>query len=120
VSPAQHLVTFAATAALSVVAALIVHVVGYLLLFYGAVAGASLGKIVMRITHGKRGAPLALTAIGGALVGALLPAAVSYLLWFHQAHTAMPGAVVLSLAVADPFLWLYLLLVIPALWYWIR
>lgn len=139
VGPLQFLATFAAMAVLSAIGAALIGVIGLFVIFFAPVAGTFLGKIVTSVTHGKRGTPLAVVASLGAAFGALAPrlGAALFLLYisslsmrqYHQVGATAHGAhlpvsqltpLMAMAPLMDPFLWIYLVLVIPAIWYWIK
>jgi len=118
VSLPQYLLTFLAAVVLSIVGASLVAIIGFLILFYAPVVGTLLGKAVIYVTRGKRGVPLAIVASAGAVLGVLLRLGFT---WMSVANVNAPqGAVVAVLLGQAPYLLLYICLVIPALWWWIR
>jgi hypothetical protein len=125
---AGHLIlTFVASAILSIIGVTILQSVGFFLLFFAPVIGTVLGKVITAITRGKRGPVLASVATAGAIVGAAVPIALQ-LMARRAALASLPPE-----AIPDPsyalfsgiwmpiaYVLLYLVLIIPAIWYWIK
>jgi hypothetical protein len=111
VSPLQLLLTFVVTALLGGFGALLVGRLGLLLLLFSPGVGTLLAKVVTRLTQGKRGVPLAVTAAAGVVVGAAAPLIASSLNF---------GAVSPMLLVGVGSVLLYVILVISSMWYWLK
>ncbi len=105
---------------LSALGAFIFQNAGFVILFYAVFASAALGKITSAITRGKRGVPLAVIVSAGAVLGALFPAAIVYLFIHANVPHGTAGMFNGLIMFENPFLWLYIILVVPALWHWIR
>ena len=127
VSPLQYLTTFVAAVVLNIVGAVLIPFVGVLILFYAPVVGTLLGKTITLVTRGKRGIPLAVVASLGAVLGAMIPFGATWLSVLALSsipQSGPPGT--LSPAVMPvpwyqmAYLLVYLALVIPALWWWIK
>ena len=110
VGPGHLILTFIASAILSVIGVLILQSIGLFLLFFAPVIGTVLGKVIIGITRGKRGPVLASVASAGSIVGAAAPILMLGLSTGFGAGLLFPAGYVL----------LYLAIVIPALWYWIK
>ena len=126
VSPLQFALTFVASAILSMVGVTLLRAVGIFLLFFAPVIGTALGKIISAVTRGKRGVPLATVASLGAALGALAPVALRWLA-LSQAPPMpdlppgyMPDMSAALLLPELGYVLIYLALVIPAIWYWIK
>ena len=127
VSPVQFALTFVASAILSVVGVTLLQAVGFFLLFFAPVIGTLLSKIINMITRGKRGPALATVASLGAALGGLVPVALQWLI-FSQVPPDMPpgmppdpaSSISLALLPQLGYVLIYLALVIPAIWYWIK
>jgi len=124
VSPLNLLTTFAATAVLGAVGAVVVRSVGLLVLFYAAIVGPLLGRVVTSITRGKRGPKIAVTASAGIIVGTLASAGaiplILALVLPHRPGTGLPESFTLVAAFADPFLWIYIALAVSGVWWWLK
>jgi hypothetical protein len=118
VSLPQYVMTFLAAIVLSAIGASLIAVVGFLILFYAPVAGTMLGKAVVFVTRGKRGVPLAVVASAGAVLGVLLR--LGFTLLSLNGPNTPPGAAVPVLLGQAPYLLVYICLIIPALWWWIK
>jgi len=124
VSPLHYILTFIAASLFSVVGSALIGAVGLFILFFAPVVGTLLGKAVTFVTRGKRGTMLAVVASVGAALGALVPLGLT---WLSVASAApLPGqdggqaVLALSLLPQLGYVLVYLALVIPSLWYWIR
>ena len=126
VSPLQFVLTFVASAILSVVGVTMLRAVGIFLLFFAPVIGTLLSKAITTITRGKRGAPLATVASLGATLGGLVPVALHWLALSQSPPVPdlppgyMPDMSVTLLLPELGYVLIYLALVIPAIWYWIK
>ena len=123
VSPLQFVLTFVASAVLSIIGVTMLHAVGFFLLFFAPIIGTGLSSVIKAITRGKRGAVLASVASLGAALGALTPVFLRWLA-FSQAPAGMPPDAVsgMSFMLLSQlgYALIYLALVIPAIWYWIK
>lgn len=127
---AGHLIlTFLAAAIFSIIAVPIIQRAGFYLLFFAPVIGTVLGKGIVFVTRGKRGPVLAWAATAGAILGALIGALpeLLVLLSLSQVQGQMaPGSaasamqVQMSMISELAYAVIYLAIVIPALWYWIK
>lgn len=79
--------------------------IGLFTIFYASAVGTLAGKVIVRATGGKRGIKLAVVAVAGLVLGALL-------------LTLGEGGGLLGLA--DVWLWLFIGLSAAGAWYWIR
>ena len=114
VSALQFVTTFFAVAFASAIGVVLIRIVGLLLVFFAPVIGTLFGKSIVRLTRGKRGIPLAFTASLGAVAGALLPSLETILTVVNNPASAPFFLPQLGWAL------LYLLLVIPSLWWWLK
>ena len=100
----QFAMAFGAAAVMGVVGAVLVDMLGTLALFalfYAPAIGPILGKLVTRITKGKRGPLLAGATGAGIAAGAL-------------------GLGVVTGALFNPFLWLMIVIAIVSAWLFLR
>ncbi len=120
VSPLQFVLTFIASAVLSVIGVAMLHAVGFFILFFAPIIGTGLSSVIKAITRGKRGPALASVASLGAALGALMPVTLQWLSYSQM--RLMPGAPDMSLMLLAQlgYVLIYLALVIPAIWYWIK
>lgn len=128
IAPQQYALAVATAVILGSLAGWIVRwpVLGFFTLFYAPAAGTLIGKAVSWVTKGKRGTGLAVIAAGGVVLGALVP--IDGFLQFMTllaARNAGPNfgpAVFAPLAKAalNPFVWLYLFLALPGVWWWLK
>ena len=117
------LLTFFAAAIFSVIAVPIMQRVGIFLLFFAPLIGTFLGKGIVAVTRGKRGPILAWAATIGAILGSLvtlLPLVFVLLLTAQGQAPDMGGAAQTALLTDIGYTLIYLAIVIPALWYWIK
>ncbi|MBV9864106.1 MAG: hypothetical protein JO316_02030 [Abitibacteriaceae bacterium] len=132
VTPVQYATAFLAALVLGGIGAVLARAVGGMslwLLLYAPVIGPFLGKIVTTLTRGKRGPKLATVVSAGMICGAVLSAASVGLIAL-AALSRVPAAkappvgsmvgVLLLTSLADPFLWLYLVLAIAGVWWWLK
>jgi len=122
VSPLQYLATFVAAVVLNSVGAILVPFVGFLILFYAPVVGALLGKAITFVTRGKRGTALAVVASLGTVLGTLIPFGFT---WLSRSSPGAPPSTLSPEITPVPwyqmaYLTVYLALVIPSVWWWIR
>jgi hypothetical protein len=102
ISPVQFAITAIVSVVLGTIGAVIVSrlpLIGIFVLLYAPAAGTLIGKVVSAATRGKRGTSLAVVASAGVVIGAVIP------------------------LLADPFnifLWLYLILAVPGVWWWLK
>ncbi len=125
-----HLVlTFLASSIFSVIAVPIIQRAGLYLLFFAPIIGSVLGKGIVVVTRGKRGPMLSWAATLGAILGTLVGAfpQILQLILFSQMQGQLPdgaGASAMQYQmsmIADlGYALIYLVIVIPALWYWIK
>jgi hypothetical protein len=114
VSPLHLIGTFMASAVLGVIGAALVSRIGFFLLFLAPLVAGALGKIVNFITRGKRGTPLAVSASLGALLGAIVPLGAQW------AMIGGGGPAAYAFFIDAAFVLVFIAIVIPALWYWIK
>ena len=124
VSPLQYVMTFAVALVLGLFCGWLLQGLRFFALFLAPVAGTIVGKAITGITRGKRGTPLATLASVGTVLGTLIP---FWMLWGDVIIAAnRPGAEAAVLALAPAMLLqllilvVFLLFVIPAIWYWIK
>ncbi len=93
--------------------------IGFFVIFYALGAGTLIGRAVTRVTGGKRGTVLAIIAVAGIVLGALLPINV---LWhtFALSSQGVPVSLPLFSALNNPFAWLYAGLASAGAWYWLK
>lgn len=104
VGPTQFALAFGAALVLGAGGAILVNILGIwalFALFYAPALGPVLGKIVTRITKGKRGPLLAAATGAGIAVGAL-------------------GLGAFTGAIFSPFLWLMVVIAIIGVWLFLR
>jgi hypothetical protein len=128
VTPPQYALAVATAVILGSLAGWVVRwpILGLLTLFYAPAAGTLIGKAVSWVTKGKRGTPLAFIAAAGVVLGALIP--IDGFLQFMAllaARNAAPNFGLdvfapLAKAVFNPFVWLYLFLALPSVWWWLK
>jgi MFS family permease len=101
ISPVQYAAAIVVSLVLGALSGMIASAgfIGLFVLFYAPAAGTLIGKAISAVTKHKRGTPLAMIAAGGLIAGALLAGSGNLL---------------------NPFLWLYLILAIPSVWYWLK
>lgn len=121
VAPGQFALAFGAALIFSALGTVIIGRVGLLLLFFAPALGSLLSQGIVRVTKGKRGTPLTVVASAGAILGALLPVAWSWL----ALQGALPpgvGANVAASLILPQLVYplLYLALALPAIWYWLK
>ncbi len=129
VGPLHLAMTFFASAIFSIIAVPIMRGIGIFLLFFVPIIGTILGKGIVAVTRGKRGPILAWAATAGAVIGALAPV-VPKILWFtrvSQMQAQLPPDIApppmplgMSFLGDLGYVLIYLVIVIPALWYWIK
>jgi hypothetical protein len=122
-SPQNYAATFAAALVFSVLGAAIVPAAGIFLIFVLPLLVPFFGKAVTAVTGGKRGAGLAAVATAGALLGAGTPLALKWLSFKTTAEflPAEYGATLGSgLMTETAFVLLFLAVLIPSLWHWIK
>jgi hypothetical protein len=127
VSPAQYAAAAVVAVLLGVISGTIAsasaRIMGLFALFYAPVAGTIIGKTVGAAARQKRGMPLAIIASAGLFLGAMIPPGAILQLFALGARNPNQPVDVASLLLSNasnPFLWLYLLLAIPSVWYWLR
>ncbi|MDQ3813696.1 MAG: hypothetical protein M3347_07070 [Armatimonadota bacterium] len=125
VSPLHYVLTFVAAAILSVIGAVLIQAIGFYIVFFAPVAGTMLAKAITFVTRGKRGTMLAIVASIGTVLGAVTPLGIMWLIAAGtgaQAAGAAGGAGVAAAMMLPQvgYVLLYLCLVIPSLWYWIK
>ena len=104
VGATQFIMAFGAAAILGALGAILINLLGTLALFalfYAPALGAILGKLVTRITKGKRGPRLAAATGAGIAVGAL-------------------GLGAFTGAIFSPFLWIMIVVAIVGVWLFLR
>lgn len=121
VSPAQFALAFGASMGFSAIGTFLIGRGGLMVLFFAPALGSLLSQGIVRMTKGKRGTPLTIVASVGAIIGALLPVALSWL----SLQGALPpgvGANVVASLILPQLIYplLYLALAIPAIWYWLK
>lgn len=122
VSALQLLMTFALSAVLGVVGAIAINFI-FLLLFFAPALGGGLGKVITRITGGKRGPVIASAASAGIAVGT---GAVFAWRWmslqsaWQRAHIPAPDAMLMLASSGALYLVIFLALAIAGVWYWLR
>jgi hypothetical protein len=121
------LLTFLATAIFSVIAVPIIQRTGLFLLFFAPIIGTVLGKGIIAVTRGKRGPILAWAATIGAILGVLVgivPDAWLLIRLAGEQIEASSGAYTMDYRTAlltdIGYSLIYLAIIIPALWYWIK
>jgi hypothetical protein len=126
VGPLHLALTFIASAVLSIIGVAVLQRIGFFLLFFAPFIGTFLGKAITTITRGKRGPVLAGVASAGAVVGASIPLVLKGL-WIAQMRSQLPpGTLPPDMGFGIGFLGeigyvlIYLAIIIPALWYWIK
>lgn len=125
VAPAQYALAAAVAVVLGSLSGLIVSFIGLFALFYAPVAGRIMAQAIGRVTGNKRGVALAVIASAGLVLGAMIPQlGVLRALW--MAARAPGGVGLTELApllfsnASSPFVWIYLVLAIPSVWWWIK
>lgn len=118
VAPKHFALAFGASLMVGAIGAILVEVAGafwFWVLLYAPAIGPVLGRLISKITGGKRGAKVAFVAslglICGALVGAWGTAAV---------ELSRIGAPALLLAFANFPLLIFLFLAIGGVWWWLK
>lgn len=140
VGPKQYAIAFGAALGLGAVGAFLSSVLGtwaiWLLLYAPAIVPV-LGRLVTRITGGKRGPKLATVVSLGLFCGAMLVVAGEILATFSAVNTEFqpvplpPGAatsplhpalsgLLLMAILGHPFLWIFLVVAIVGVWLWLK
>lgn len=92
------------------------------LVLYAPVVGPALGKVITRLTGGKRGPVLAGTVCGGLIVGASVVAVLEEM-WRARLIAHMPPELAGAYA-PDPTSWafliLFLLFATGGAWWWLK
>lgn len=128
ISPAQFLISFLAAVGLGIVGLAATRVLAgfwFALFFVGPAIGPVLGRVVTKITGGKRGPILATVVSCGIAIGALGSSVGSTLMFLTRmpkvpAAVSLPTQMILLSAFEDPFLWLFLVLSIVGIWWWLK
>ena len=123
VSPVNYAATFAAALIFSLVGVAIIGSVGIFLLFLIPLIGPALTRFVVVVTGGKRGTGLAATASLGALLGAGGPLMLKWRAMQAMMDSAAPelaGSYSTAMLTDAGFVLLFLVILIPALWHWIK
>lgn len=121
IAPLQFALTFVVASVLGGLGGLLIGVLRFFVLFFAPMIGTAISKVIIAMTRGKRGTPLAIVASLGTALGAMIPWALEWLPLLlspsGQATAALFGAsALLELA----FVLLFLAFAIPAIWYWIK
>lgn len=122
VGAAQLLFAFGVALGLGLVGALLVRLpLGLLVLLYAPVVGTLIGKVVSRVTHGKRGIKVAVAASAGVIVGSLVPLDPGLLLmWMNGGGAPATANPLLYMNYLNPLLWLYMVFAVTGLWWWLK
>jgi len=96
-----------------------------LLVFFAPVVGPFLGKVITTVTRGKRGTHLAIVTSAGLVVGALIPIALKIsatrsLLANYNPNYTDPSAIISAAGLDVAAGVLFLILAIPAMWWWLK
>ena len=136
VSPKNYAIAFGAALGLGAVGGLGSSLLGswaiWLLLYAPAIVPV-LGRLVTRITGGKRGPKLATVVSLGLFCGAMLVVAGEFLVERAAFNPALAGEptptgmgelplslLLLTTVIAHPFLWLFLIVAIVGVWLWLK
>lgn len=118
------LLTFALSAVLGLVGAVLIQATGiYLLIFFAPAIGGGLGKIITRVTKGKRGPVIAGASSAGIAIGTLAVFAFKWLAL--QRASRLPYApsldfVDLMTLSGGLYLLIFLVAAIVGVWYWLK
>lgn len=124
VGPLHMLLTFTSLVLFSIISLALLQRVGFFLLLFVPLIGAALSKAIPAITRGKRGPVLASVATAGAVVGALVPVLVNWLIvtaMYSSPNGAASAYEVYAMILPSlGYSLIFLVLIIPAIWYWIK
>jgi hypothetical protein len=125
IRPEQYATAIIVSVLLGSVSGMIASLIGFFALFYAPVAGTMMGKAVSAVTKHKRGTTLAAIAVAGLVFGAMIPP-LGVLQALMVAARTPDGASFPQLAwlltanITNPFIWVYLALSIPSVWWWLK
>lgn len=121
---------FLAALAMGVVGALLLNVAGgfsYWLVIYAPIVGPALGKLVTKITRGKRGPKIAGTVCAGIFIGGITIGIIRQLgeMAVYKAAQALPPEQAAEFAISgDPLAWIsliaFLVLAMGGAWWWLK
>lgn len=124
VTAGQYVLAVVTAVLLGSLSGLIAGVAGIFALFYAPVGGTFIAKAVSAVTKHKRGTALAAIAIAGLVLGALIPQLQFLMAIWRVAQTPGAGfpdmAYLLTDNIQNPFVWGYILLAAPSIWYWLK
>ena len=125
VRPEQYAAAIIVSVLLGSVSGMIASLIGFFALFYAPVAGTMMGKAVSHVTKHKRGTTLAAIAVAGLVLGAMIPPLGVLQSLLFAARTpgdaSFPALTwMLTSNITNPFIWVYLALSIPSVWWWLK
>jgi hypothetical protein len=127
VGPREMALAFLAAVIMGVVGAMLLNVAGgfsYWLVIYAPVVGPALGKLVTKITGGKRGTKIAATVCSGIFIGGVTVGVSRHLLE-AKALQALPPEAAAEIALSGGAMsWLsliaFLVLAMGGAWWWLK
>ncbi len=123
VTQAQYGIAFVISAFMGALLAIVAGFVGLLTVFYAPAVGTLIGRAVVAATHGKRGTGLAVASSAGMALGALVQGgAVALVPLLLQGGLGQPISVagMALTGLANPYLWLFIVLAIPGISWWLK
>lgn len=124
VTPLQYVLAVVTAVLLGSLSGFIAGIASFFALFYAPVAGTFIAKAVSAVSKHKRGTALAVIAIAGTVLGAFIPQFGVLLALWKAAQTpdvVFPDmAYLLTSNITNPFVWGYVVLAAPSIWYWLK